>query len=293
MLLPKFEFYEPATLEEACRLLALEGERAKLLAGGTDLIVNMKKKILAPGHLISLSRIKELKRLAFSDGVLRIGACITASELSESEEIRRRFNALANGAGGLGSPLIRNLATLGGNLISARPAADLPPSLMAYGARVTLKKGSGERSVPVEDLFLGPGKTLIAPDEILTEIVLDGPPPHTGAAYLKLGVRKALEISMVNVAASISLNSPDGAISKARIVLGSVGPTPLRAPSAEKALIGERPSEALFTRAGEAASKDSRPIDDFRASAEYQRDMVAVLTSRALGMALTKAKEKG
>lgn len=292
MLLPKFEYHEPTTLEEACQIMSELGHGAKPLAGGTDLIVNMKKKMVSPGHLVSLSMIDDLKKIDTSNGLLKIGACLTAAELTESKEIRETLPALSRGAESLGSPLIRNLATIGGNLISARPAADLPPALIAYGAKVALKNSSGERLVSLEDLFLGPGETLIGPNEILTEIHVDSPPPSAGAAYIKLGVREALEISLVNVAAFISMDR-DGSIQEARIALGSVAPTPIRATSAEQILTGEKPSETLFSRAGEAASKDSKPIDDFRASAEYKRAMVEVLTQRALNQALIKVKDNG
>jgi carbon-monoxide dehydrogenase medium subunit len=290
MLLPKFDFHEPVTIEEACQIMAELGQEAKPIAGGTDLIVNMKKKILSPAHLVSVSRIEDLQQVLPSNGGMRIGASITASELAESNEIEKRFKALSTGARGLGSPLIRNLATIGGNLVSARPAADLPPPLMAYGADIILKTDSGESSIPLEDLFIGPGETVIEPHEILTEIYINNPPPHSGAVYFKLGVRETLEISLVNVAAFISLGD-DESIKEARIVLGSVAPTPIRSESAEKVLIGEKPSKTLFSQAGKAASKDSRPIDDFRASAAYKRDMVEVLTSRTLNMALKEAKE--
>jgi len=291
MLLPKFDFYEPSTVDEACKTMAEPDLSARPIAGGTDLIVNMKKGILSPKHVVSLSRIADLKEIYPSNGTLAIGACLTAAELAESDKVGKTFSALALGAVSLGSPLIRNLATIGGNLGSSRPAADLPPSLIAYGARVVLKKTSGERVVPLKDFFRGPGQTVMAPDEILTQVVVDEPPPCSGAGYIKLGVRKALEISLVNVAAFLSLDGPDGAIVSARVVLGAVAPVPMRAPSAEQALMGEKPGEGLFEKAGEAAARDSRPIDDFRGSAEYRRAMVQVLTQRALKMAFENAKK--
>ncbi len=290
MLLPKFDFHEPTTIEEACQIMAELGQKAKLIAGGTDLIVNMKRKVLSPEHLVSLSRIDALKNVDLSDGPLRIGACVTAAALAESEGIKRTFSAFSKGASVLGTPLIRNLATIAGNLVSARPAADLPPSLMAYGAKVVLKKSAGERSVALEDFFRGPGQTVVGKDEILTEILIDKPLGYTGAGYIKLGVRKTLEISLVNVAAFISLDSQDGSIQRARIVLGAVAPIPIRVPSAEQILVGEKPTETLFVRAGETAAQDSRPIDDFRGSAEYRRDMIEVLTRRALEMAFNEAR---
>jgi carbon-monoxide dehydrogenase medium subunit len=290
MLLPDFDYHEPLNLEEACTILAELGSKAKLLAGGTDLIVNMKKKVLSPEHLVSLSRIEELRRIDCDNGAIKIGGCCTAAELADSQETRKELGALSSGAGGLGSPLIRNLATLAGNIVTARPAADLPPSLMAYSARVVLRNAAGERSVSLEDFFQGPGATVIAPDEILTHVIVDRPPPHSGAGYSKLGVRKTLEISIVNVAAHIALNGSDGTIQSVRILLGAVAPVPIRASTAEKMLAGEKPSDALFAAAGDAAAADCRPIDDFRASAEYRREMVKVLTRRMLNIAFNEAQ---
>jgi len=291
MLLPKFDYHEPSTIEEACRIMSELKEKARPLAGGPDLLVNMKKKIISPENVVSLNRIDQLTGIDHSNGRIKIGAGLTAAELAESEEIRETLNALASGAGVLGSPLVRNLATVGGNLASARPAADMPPPLMAYGGRVVLKKSSGERVVPLEDFFQGPGQTVIDADEILTEIVLEKPPSFTGAAYVKLGVRNALEISLVNVASFLSLEGQDGIIKAARVVLGAVAPVPMRSPSAEQVLMGEKPTEALFIKAGEAAARDSKPIDDFRGSAEYRKAMVEVLTRRTLDEALKVAGE--
>jgi carbon-monoxide dehydrogenase medium subunit len=242
--------------------------------------------------LVSLGRIDSLKELASGNGTLTIGAGLTASELAESEEVRELVSALGVGAAGLGSPLIRNLATLGGNLGWARPAADLPPPLLAYGARAVVQRRSGVRHVPLEEFFKGPGETVLQPDEILTGVEMEKPTGPAGAGYIKLGKRKSLEISLVNVAAFVALDGKDGKILTARVALGAVAPTPIRAPSAEKALIGEHPSQELFARAGEEAAKDSRPIDDFRGSAEYRRAMVAVLTKRALNMALEEAQRE-
>jgi CO/xanthine dehydrogenase FAD-binding subunit len=288
MLLPKFEYHEPLTVDEACRIMGELGQSAKPLAGGTDLIVNMKKKVLSPSHVVSLSGIADLKELDSANGTVKIGACITASEIAQSETILKSFSALSKGAGSLGSPLIRNLATIAGNLVSARPAADFPPALLAYDGQVVLMKSTGERIVPLADFFKGPGQTVMEPDELLTQIILQKPPAGSGAGFIKLGVRKTLEISLTNAAAYLALDQ-DGSIKTARVFLGSVAPTPLRSPSAEKVLTGEKPGEALFEKAGEAAAGDSKPIDDFRASAEYKKAMVAVLTKRALNMAFKEA----
>ena len=292
MLLPKFEYHEPKTIQEACRIVGELGEKAKVLSGGTDLLVNMKKKLIQPEHVVSLSKIDDLKGIVRENGQVKIGACATAGEIAGSEVIKDTLAGVAEAASVLGSPLIRNLATIAGNMTSARPAADLPPSLMAYGAKAKLVKASGERSVDLNDFFTGVGKTVMTSDEILTEIAVELPQGPYGDHYIKLGVRQALEISLVNVAALIRLDGPDGPIKEARIVLGSVAPTPIRALSAETVLAGQVPSDALFERAGEAAASDSKPIDDFRGSAEYRRDMVGVLTRRALKTALDRATSR-
>ncbi len=286
MLLPRFDYHEPKSLEEACRLLGELGEKARPLAGGTDLIVNLKKKVMEADHLIGLTRLEELRRIEDAGGGLELGGCITAAELADSPLVRERFPALAEGASRLGSPLIRNLATAAGNLVSARPAADLPPPLMAYGAAVALSGPAGSRSVPLEEFFEGPGSTVMGQEEILSSIRITPDSERHGGAYLKLGIRETLEISIVNVASYIGMNGDT--INSARIVLGAVAPTPIRARSAEDVLRGERPSEALFEEAARAAAQDARPIDDFRASAAYRRDMVAVLTRRTLESALQR-----
>jgi len=290
VLLPDFEYYEPKTVSEACEIMGRLREKARPLAGGTDLIVNMKKKLIRPDHVVSLAKIEDLKGIVRENGLLKIGACVTVGELAASEAVSGALDGLAEGAKVLGSPLIRNLATVAGNVVTARPAADLPPPLMAYGASVVLAKTSGQRTVGLDDFFRGPGQTVMEPDEILTTILVQIPQGHRVGSYIKLGVRQTLEISLVNVAAVISLDGPDGVVSESRIVLGSVGPIPVRAVSAEKILDGQMPSETLFERAGEAAAADAQPIDDFRGSAEYRRDMVSVLTKRALNAAFQKAK---
>ena len=292
MILPRFKYHEPGNLEEACEILADLNEEAGLLAGGTDLLVNMKKKIVSPENVLSLGRIGELKGIGTANGHMSIGSCVTAADMAESPELKHDFMAVSMGAARLGSPLIRNLATVGGNLVTARPAADLPPSLIAYSAKVILKKKGGERTLAVEDFFKGPGQTVIEPDEIAEKILLEIPPPYSGSGYIKLGKRKTLEICVVNVAAFISLESPDGPIRNARVILGAVAPVPLRARNAEKVLIGHKAGEKLFEKAGDAAAKESKPIDDFRGSARYRKDMVAVLTKRALDMAFDEAKAR-
>lgn len=290
MLLPKFKFHEPRTEKEACQILAEYGDKARPIAGGTDLVVNMKKKLMSPEHVVSLSRIASLKSLQKENGFVKIGACFTVADMIEAKDIKENVKALSAGAAALGSPLVRNLATIGGNLGSARPAADLPPSLMAYGAKLILKSSNGERNVAMDDFFKSPGTTECRPDEFIAEIQVQRPPAGAGAGYLNLGARKAQDCNIVNVASFICLNE-NGIIDTSRVILGCVGPIHLRAPAAERLLVGEKPDEALFKKAAEAAKTDCLPITDFRGTGEYKRAMVGVLTQRTLAIALDEAKK--
>jgi carbon-monoxide dehydrogenase medium subunit len=265
-------------------------ENARPIAGGTDLLVSMKKREIAPAGVVSLGKLEDLKEVSWTGDLCKIGACRKVSRLSDPAEITSLFRALGTAAGLLGSPLIRNLATIGGNLVTARPAADLPPPLLAYGASVVLRSASAERIVPLEEFFLGPGLTVMKPDEILTEVQVWRPPAGSGSSYIKLGTRRALEISIVSVAAFAALDEKDGTLRTARVAMGAVAPTPVVAASAGKLLVGEKPSDKLFQAAAKAAAADSLPINDFRGSASYRRDMVAVLAERALKEAVERAK---
>jgi CO/xanthine dehydrogenase FAD-binding subunit len=285
MILPKFDYQAPKSLREACAMLEEFGAKAKLLAGGTDLLVNLKKKVLAPQQVVSLNKIKGLNEITAKKGKgISIGPLTTATMLAESDLVQKQLTVLAQGAGRLGSPLIRNRATLGGNIVTARPASDLAPPLMVLGAQLILKTKEGERELEVEKFFKGPGKTSIKPKEILSQIYIPSCEGPCASAYLKMGARKALEISLVNVAAFLELG-PEGSIRQARIALGAVGPTPLRARSAEKILKGGKPQgerDSLFLEAAKAAARDGKPIDDHRGSAEYRRALIEILTVRTL-----------
>ena len=202
---------------------------------------------------------------------------------------RAAASSLAGGAAALGSPLIRNIATIGGNLVTARPAADLPPSLIARGAKVTAKVGVKDLEYPVEGFATLPGQIVLPAGGIITSVLVPKPADGSGGAYLKLGVRKSLECSIINVAAYLELDG-DGTVKTARVVLGSVAPTHIRAKSAEAVLQGEKATDELLVKAGEAAGKDSRAIDDFRGGSDYRREMVKVYTRRVLEAARKRAQ---
>jgi carbon-monoxide dehydrogenase medium subunit len=288
MLLPKFDYQAPTSIEEAAALLERYGAKAKCLAGGTDLLVNLKKKLLSPDQIISLNKIEGYAEAASQNGQgLSLGPLCTAAYLAGSKLIQDKSAVLAQAAAKLGSPLIRNRATIGGNLVTARPASDLAPALLVLGAQVTLVNSKGKRSVPLEAFLLGPGQTAIKEDEVLTEIIIPKETGPSAGIYLKLGSRKSLEISLVNAASFLALAS-DGTIQTARVALGAVAPTPILSPGAAKVLTGSKPKDSddpVFKEAAKAAAQDSKPITDHRGSADYRREMVEVLTQRTLSAA--------
>ena len=288
MLLPPFDYHRPASLPQALELLAQLGESARPLAGGTDLLVNLKLKKLAPQALVDLSGLEELRGRASQNGRLHLGALTTAARLAAGGLEVPRLLSLA--AGVLGSPQVRHRATLGGNLVTARPAADLCLPLLALGAKALLAGPKGQREVDLDGFFQGPGYTIKEPGEILTGVVLDAPRPGVGGGYQKLGLRQALEIALVNVAAHVELEADGQHVALARVALGAVAPTPLLARRAAEVLQGAAADEKNLAAAAEAAAAEAKPIDDHRGSAAYRRDMVRALTLRALRQALAQAQ---
>jgi len=293
MIIPEFRYHQPSTLKEFLEIKNELKDKAFILAGGTDLIINMKKGVIKPENLISLKGIKEslLNSVSFDDGVVQIGACVTADQLSGSKIMKCPLGAVSSGAASLGSPLIRNRATVGGNIINARPAADLIPPLIACDASLVLRSKSRKREISLDGFITGPGMTKLKNNELLAGIKIKKPSPGSGSAYIKLATRKALEISLVNVAAFIKFDTSGGIVADARIVLGAVGPTIFRAVKAEQSLIGQKPDAKSFKTAGTIAADECSPIDDFRGSAEYRRDMVKVLTIRTLKKAVQEARK--
>ncbi len=291
MLLPKFEFYEPFSIQAAIELKQKYGPNARLLAGGTDLLVHLKKERVAADHIISLLRIKELASIKINETSIEIGACVTMAQLSNSQIIQEKFNGLKAGADNLGNHLIRNRATIGGNVCNASPAGDTLPSLMVYQAQVILEGTMGLRRMPIESFFQGPGKVDMRADELLVGLQLPIPQENCGAHYIQLGKRKSSEINVVNVASFIQIDLGDQTVITARIALGSVGPTPIRSFYAEDAVKNKTAGEALFYEAGEIARhKDCKPINDFRGTAEYRKAMIGVLTKRTLAEAFRQAQ---
>ncbi len=291
MLLPEFDFHDPVTLEEGLILKNIYRENAKFLAGGTDILVHLKMKLAACNHLINLSKIKDLFQIKIENKSITIGACITMSKLSTTDTIKDKFPALKSGVDNLGNHLIRNRATIGGNVCNASPAGDTLPALMVYDAVVLLESLDKRREIPIAQFFTGPGKTKIQNNEIMTGLRLPIPAKHSGADYIQLGKRKSSEINIVNVASFVEYDPKIKKIKNARITLGSVAATPIRSKKAEILLKNQIAKESLFSKAGETARReDCKPMDDFRGSAEYRRAMIGVLTKRTLCAAFEQAR---
>jgi len=287
--LPKFDHLEAKTIEEACSLLAKYKGKARVIAGGTDLLVSMKRREISPQYIINIKTIPNLDGINYSqkEGVV-IGALATLAEIESSPLIQERFPILSSAAHQTGSPHIRNVGTIGGNLCNAAPSADMAPPLIGLGAKAKIKGLKGERVVTVEQFFLGPGESTLQVGEILTQILVPNPPPYTRGVYLKLPARTAIDIAVVGVAVVVTLDSQGINIVDAKVVLGAVAPTPIRARQAEDIIKGRMLNDELIAKAAQAAADEAKPISDVRGSASYRKEIVKVLTHRALKQVTTE-----
>lgn len=287
----KFEYLEASSLEEAVSLLSKYDGKARVIAGGTDLIVQMRRGMKNPGYIIHIGKIKGLDSICDDkEKGLRIGALTTIRALEKSSEVRGRYGVISEAASQLACFGIRNTATLGGNLCNASPSADTAPILIGLSAVVKIVGPGGEREVLLEDFFTGPGTTVLKTAEILVETAVPRIPPRTGAIYLKHGIRNSIDLALVGVAGVITLEKEGDRVQEAKLVLGAVAPTPMRARKAEGLLKGKEITDAVIVEVGRVASEEARPITDVRATAEYRRDMVDVFTKRAVREALERAK---
>jgi carbon-monoxide dehydrogenase medium subunit len=285
----RFEYFEPKTLDDAVFLLGRYDGKADILAGGTDLLVEIKECLRAPDYVVNVKKITGLDRLAYdAKRGLRFGALVTARQIETSPLTAEHYRGLRQAAREIGSIQIRNRATVAGNICRASPSADTLPPLIADGASVRTFGPDGERVVLLEEFFTGPGKTVLKECELVTEIAVPAPAPHTGSVYIKHGRRKAMELATVGVA--VSLTRDGDTCKDIRIVLGAVAPTPIRARQAEAVLRGHKLDEQTIERAGDIAMSESRPISNVRGSADYRREMVRVLTRRAVAQAMDLAK---
>ena len=288
MIPGSFEYFSPQTLPEAVTLLQRYGEDAKVLAGGHSLIPLMKLRLAAPRYVVDLSRIDGLTYIRESEGFLRVGALTRHGDIETSDVIRSRYPLLADAARVIADPLVRNMGTVGGSLAHADPAGDWGAALLAAGAHVVATGPRGGRTIPLDEFFVGTFTTALQPDEILTEIGIPQSQKNSGGAYLKLE-RKVGDFAIAAVGVGLLLSST-GACEQVGIGLCNVGPTSLRAGQAEQVLRGKKPDDATIARAAETAATESDPADDLRGPADYKRDMVRVLTARALRLAVGRAK---
>jgi carbon-monoxide dehydrogenase medium subunit len=278
-----FEFYQPATLQEASRLVIENGPGGRFLAGGTDLVIAMKEKGLLPKYIVDLKRVPGLSGIREnSDGSITLGALTTMREIETSPLIKKKHPFLAQSAAEVGSIQIRNRATIGGNMANATPSADTAPALIALNATATIASGGGVRTLALEEFFKGPGQTVMSADEILTEITIPETAPSLVGEYIKFSPREMMDLAYVGVAVAYNLGAKDKKCDGVRIVLGAVAPTPIRAKRAEAVLEGQVLTDALAEKAGQIAAEESKPISDVRSSADYRRAMVGTMTKRAL-----------
>ncbi len=287
MIPAAFEYHRPSTLEDAVALLGRLGEDAKVLAGGQSLLPLMKLRLASPRHVVDLNKIPGLGEIAERDGALVIGALVRESELEASDLMRRRLPILADACRVIADPLVRNLATVGGNLAHGDPANDHAAVMLALEAGVVAAGPSGSRRIPVAELFTGPLTTALGPGEILTEIRIPLPPSRSGGAYLKME-RKVGDFATAAVGVQLTLAGGD-VCTHAGIGLTNVGPTPIKARRAEAVLRGHRVDDAAIRETARVAAEESDPAADLRGSVEYKRDLVRVLTARALRRALERA----
>lgn len=285
----EMSYMAPERLEDALAAKAEHGAHARVVAGATDLILRMRDGVLRPDLLIDLRRLA-LDAIELDGDALRLGAYATHGQLLADPLVAAHLPALRQACSEFAGPPIRNRGTLGGNLVNASPAADLVPPLLAYDACVILDSADGRRELPLAAFFTGPGQTVLRPDEILTEVRLPLPPAGTGAEFIKLGQRRSMAISVVSVAARLSLGAA-GEVQVARIALGAVAPTVVRAAAAEEALQGHAPDADRLRAAAGLAGGAATPISDPRASREYRARMVPVLVRRALEAAWSASRE--
>ena len=285
-----FAYVEPATVAEAVQALAAGGPESRLLAGGTDLVVDMKTGRMRPPTVVNLKRVPGLTAIEVVDGGTRIGTLTPVTAIERSVTVQVRHPALAQAAAILASPPVRALATIGGNIGRASPASDLAPPLIVHRAVATIHGTDGRRTEPVEDLYAGPGSTTLADHDVIESVFVPRSVPGFGSAHRKFGARGGgTDIAVVGVSAGVTLGET-GEITDARIVLASVASTPMRAVEAEGVLRGAEPTHDVISAAAEAAAAECRPISDVRASATYRVSLTRVLTIRTLEAALAIAR---
>ena len=284
-----FDYYAPESIPEAVDLLSDLGQNAFVMAGGTDLWIRKKQGIITPDAVVALKKIKGLDRISVGPkkGLL-IGATALLADVAAHPGVRKKYPGIADAAKNTANVQIRNMGTVVGNLCNASPSADNAPTLLALGATLSIAGPHGERTMALEDFFLGPGLSALKPAEIVTAVTVPPPLPHSGAAYVHLSARGKVDCSAVCIGAHVEMQGRK--VNNARLFVGACAPIPMRTPRAENVMIRKVFTEKLAEKAGETASEEALPITDVRASRDYRNSMVSVMTKRALLLAHKRAR---
>ena len=283
MGLPPFNYMAPKTSEELVGMLAEYGDRARVLAGGTDLINWIAEKIVTPEVVIDLNALEAVQGIHYEVGKgLRIGAAVKIEDIERSDIIKEKYYSLFQATGQIGSPQVRAMASIGGNSCNASPCADTPPPLVTFGATVNLVGKNGSREMLLEDFIQGNRQTAIAPDEFLESFMVPEPWPNSASRYETIALRAAQEIDIASMAVNLSMDASSGNIADVRIAMGAVAAMPKSAIGAEAILKGQKPGDGLIEKAAVSCSEESQPIDDLRASATYRRHVIGVLATRLI-----------
>lgn len=291
-ILHDFEYFKPKSKKEALELVKNLGNKAKILAGGTDLIIMMKEKMIKPDAIIDISDLDELRGIKYEKGKgAEILACTKIADIEFSPELNKKYPALTYAASQLGSNQVRVMATLGGNCCHSSPAAETPAPLSALGAKVVIASLEGERELSVEDFIHGNRKNDLKEGELLYKFILPEPAKNSACRYGHIGLRNAMEIDCANMAVSIELEDDKATIKNVKLVMGSVSIKPLVSQAVQSLLVGKKLTDELIVKAGEAAQSEAKPISDVRASAEYRKDVIGALARRLVKEAYEAAKE--
>lgn len=288
LALPRFEYLSPKTVEDACSLLERYGREARILAGGTDLLVAMKKGKETPRYLIGIKAIADLDFIEYEGGLLKIGALATLQSVADAPVVKERFGLLGTACKKVGTPQVRNMGTLVGNICNAGPSQDTVPSLLVLEARLKVVSSKGERVLPLDDFFRGPFETALEDGEMVREVQVPTPPPHSAGCYRWVTKRTVVDETLVGVAVLMVADPAGEQCEEARIALCSVAPTPFRARRAEELLRGKRIDEGLLEEVGRTAAEETRP----RSRAEYRKLLTSLLVKEALAEAWKELRQR-
>ncbi len=276
------EYFAPQKIEGALEILSQYRKEIKIIAGGTDLLVQYYDRLYEVNGWLDLRKIKELKEIKIYENKIEIGAMVTHTQLEKSEDIKKYFPILSQAAADIGSPQIRNRGTIGGNIVNASPAGDLLPPLIAYKAKFKLLSSKDESIIPAEEFFMGPKETILKPEQLLAQIVLPLPNKRTYGSWIKIGKRKAVIIATITIALVIEMDEDNKIIKDVRACLGSVAPTPIEIKEIRVEMIGKKFNQLNFNQLGQLVEDKISPIDDIRGTREYRRDVAKEIMINAL-----------